>query len=147
MYLFSSRCNFFEDEEKDDNSYYKIVGGCIGGIMCLIVVGGGGTILWCRKKEEKEQTIDIELGDQENEIQTLKTSQAILEKEKRDLADRMKKESELLEKYKKSNTELSVQKVSVESSYSDMTEKMKALSEDRNLLERQVIHLRVRKYV
>ena len=57
------------------------------------------------------------------------------------------KESELLEKYKKSNTELSVQKVSVESSYSDMTEKMKALSEDRNLLERQVIHLRVRKYV
>ena len=66
---------------------------------------------------------------------------ANLEKEKRDLADRMKKESELLEKYKKSNTELSVQKASAESSYSDMTEKMKALSEDRNLLETQFIQL------
>ena len=69
---------------------------------------------------------------------------ANLEKEKRDLADRMKKESELLEKYKKSNTELSVQKASAESSYSDMTEKMKALSEDRNLLETQFIQLQVR---
>ena len=66
---------------------------------------------------------------------------ANLEKEKRDLADRIKKESELLEKYKKSNTELSVQKASAESSYSDMTEKMKALSEDRNLLETQFIQL------
>ena len=66
---------------------------------------------------------------------------ANLEKEKRDLADRLKKEAEMLEKYKKANTELSVQKTSAESSKSDMSEKMKALSEDRNLLETEVFRL------
>ena len=101
-----------------------------------------------RKAESERSEMRKKLEDEtnrrtkeQNNHHVVSEKIANLEKEKRDLADRMKKESELLEKYKKSNTELSVQKASAESSYSDMTEKMKALSEDRNLLETQFIQL------
>ena len=66
---------------------------------------------------------------------------ATLEKEKRDLSDRLKKESEGLEKLKKLNTELSVAKAAAESSLSDLNDKLLALSEDRNLLEREVVKM------
>ena len=91
-----------------------------------------------RKKLEDETN---KRTKEQNNHHVVSEKIANLEKEKRDLADRLKKEAEMLEKYKKSNTELSVQKASAESSYSDMTEKMKALSEDRILLETQFIQL------
>ncbi len=64
-----------------------------------------------------------------------------LEKDKRDLAERLKKENEVLEKLKKLNAELCVAKAASESSLSDLNDKMLALSEDRNLLEGEVIKL------
>ena len=64
-----------------------------------------------------------------------------LEKEKREFSDRLKKELENMEKIKKVNAELSVAKAASESSLSDLNDKMMALSEDRNLLEAEVIKL------
>lgn len=64
-----------------------------------------------------------------------------LEKEKRDLADKMKKEAEAAEKWKKSHAEVSVAKAAAESSLSDLNDKVMALSEDRNILEAEVIKL------
>merc|ERR1719471_2265506 len=61
-----------------------------------------------------------------------------LEREKRDLGDKLKRESESLDKLKKLNTELSVSKSAAESTASDLNEKLSALSEDRNLLEREL---------
>ena len=61
-----------------------------------------------------------------------------LEREKRDLGDKLKRESESLDKLKKLNTELSVSKSAAESTVSDLNEKLSALSEDRNLLEREL---------
>ena len=64
-----------------------------------------------------------------------------LEKEKRDLADNYKKAVESSEKLKKINAELSVAKAASEASLSDLNDKMLALTEDRNLLESEVIKL------
>ena len=61
-----------------------------------------------------------------------------LEREKRELGDKLKRESETLDKLKKLNTELSVAKSAAESTASDLNEKLSALSEDRNLLEREL---------
>ena len=64
-----------------------------------------------------------------------------LEKEKREISDKLKKDLENMEKIKKVNAELSVAKAAAESSLSDLNDKMMALSEDRNLLEAEVIKL------
>ena len=61
-----------------------------------------------------------------------------LEKEKRELAEKGKKDQEYIEKMKKVNTELSVAKAASESALSDLNDKLQALSEDRNILEREL---------
>ncbi len=49
---------------------------------------------------------------------------AALEKEKRDMTDKLKKESEVLERIKKANTELSVTKAAAQSALSDLNDKV-----------------------
>jgi chromosome segregation ATPase len=62
---------------------------------------------------------------------------ANLEKEKRELSEKLKKELENVEKVKKANNETSVAKVAALSVVSDLNDKMGLLSEDRNVLERE----------
>ena len=64
-----------------------------------------------------------------------------LEKEKREMGDKLKKETENAEKLKKANTELSVAKTAAQSVVSDLNEKLSSLQEDRNLLEREIAKL------
>jgi chromosome segregation ATPase len=64
-----------------------------------------------------------------------------LEKDKREISEKLKKEMENVEKLKKINTELSVSKSTSESSMSDLNDKLAALAEDRNLLEREAAKL------
>ena len=101
-----------------------------------------------RKAESEKVEIQHKLKDAENRRTKEQNNHhafseriSILEKEKRDLADRLKKEVEALEKLKKVNAELSVAKASSEASLSDLNDKMLALTEDRNLLESEVIKL------
>lgn len=63
---------------------------------------------------------------------------ANLEKEKREISDKLKKEMENMEKLKKVNTELSVSKTAAQSVVSDLNDKIGSLTEDRNLLEREM---------
>lgn len=64
-----------------------------------------------------------------------------LEKDKREISEKWKKELENVEKMKKINTELSVSKSASESTMSDLNDKLVALAEDRNLLEREIAKL------
>ena len=64
-----------------------------------------------------------------------------LEKDKREISEKLKKEIENVEKLKKINTELSVSKSASESALSDLNDKNAALAEDRNLLEREMAKL------
>ncbi len=66
---------------------------------------------------------------------------ATLEKEKRELSDRLKKEADNSEKLKKTNTEVSVAKAAALSAVSDLNDKVASLTEDRNLLERETAKL------
>ncbi len=66
---------------------------------------------------------------------------AALEKEKRELADRLKKESETTDKLKKASTELSVARAAAQAAVSDLNDKVASLTEDRNLLERETAKL------
>ena len=54
------------------------------------------------------------------------------------MAEKLKKDVESLERLKKLNTELSVAKATSDSALSDLNDKVSALSEDRNLLEREL---------
>lgn len=54
------------------------------------------------------------------------------------MADKLKRELENSDKVKKFNSELSVAKATMESALSDLNDKLAALSEDRNLLEREL---------
>lgn len=54
------------------------------------------------------------------------------------MAEKLKKDVESLERLKKMNTELSVAKATSDSALSDLNDKVSALSEDRNLLEREL---------
>ena len=66
---------------------------------------------------------------------------SVLEKEKREVSEKWKKEVENVEKMKKINTEFSVSKSALESAMSDLNDKLAALAEDRNLLEREMAKL------
>ncbi len=66
---------------------------------------------------------------------------AALEKERRELSERLKKESEATEKLKKANTELSVARAAAQSASSDLEDRLASLTEDRNLLEREAARL------
>ena len=57
------------------------------------------------------------------------------------MSEKLKKEMENVEKMKKINTELSVTKSASESTMSDLNDKLSALAEDRNLLEREMAKL------
>ena len=63
---------------------------------------------------------------------------ANLEKEKRELSEKLKREMENAEKMKKNNNDASVAKVAALSVVSDLNDKIGSLSEDRNALEREV---------
>ena len=54
------------------------------------------------------------------------------------MAEKLKKDAETLERLKKLNTEVSVAKATSDSALSDLNDKVSALSEDRNLLEREL---------
>ena len=54
------------------------------------------------------------------------------------MTEKLKKDVESLERLKKLNTELSVAKATSDSALSDLNDKVSALSEDRNLLEREL---------
>jgi chromosome segregation ATPase len=57
------------------------------------------------------------------------------------MSEKLKKETENLEKLKKINTELSISKSASESAMSDLNDKLAALVEDRNLLEHEMAKL------
>jgi len=75
---------------------------------------------------------------EQNNSQMVTEKISNLEREKREMAEKLKREAESLEKSKKLNTELSVAKTASESTISDLNDKLAALSEDRNLLEREL---------
>ena len=57
------------------------------------------------------------------------------------MGDKLKKEIENLDKMKKMNAELNVSKAAATSVVSDLNDKISALTEDRNLLERETAKL------
>lgn len=101
-----------------------------------------------RKAESERGEIKRKLEDEMNRstkthINHVQASERItsLEKDKREMSEKLKKESEIVEKLKKQNTELSVSKSASESSMSDLNDKLSALAEDRNILERELAKL------
>lgn len=66
---------------------------------------------------------------------------ATLEKEKREMSEKLKKECENVEKLKKVSTEMSVANAAAQSVVGDLNDKIASLAEDRNLLEREIAKL------
>ena len=105
--------------------------------------------LEARKKAEAERAeIRKKLEDEmnkrtreQNNNHHVSEKIAGLEREKREMADKLKKETENIEKLKKVNTELSVAKAAATSVVSDLNDKISSLTEDRNLLERETAKL------
>lgn len=103
---------------------------------------------WRKKADNERAELRKKLEDEtnrrtkeQNNNHQVSEKIAGLEKEKREVSERLKKELETSEKLKKLNSELSVSKAAADSSMSDLNDKWKALSEDRNLLEREVAKL------
>lgn len=101
-----------------------------------------------RKAERELAEMRKRLEDEQNRTkQQLNNHHAVseritnLEKEKRDVTDRLKKEVESTEKLKKLNAEISVAKAASEASMNDLNDKLLHLTEDRNLLESELMKL------
>ena len=101
-----------------------------------------------RKAERELAEMRKRLEDEQNRTkQQLNNHHAVseritnLEKEKRDVTDSLKKERESTEKLKKLNAEISVAKAASEASMNDLNDKLLHLTEDRNLLESELMKL------
>ncbi|XP_040567571.1 rho-associated protein kinase 1 isoform X1 [Lepeophtheirus salmonis] len=98
-----------------------------------------------RKAENEKADYRKKLEDESNKLTrvqniSFQTSEKIssLEKEKRDLNEKLKKEAEHNEKIKKANNELLISKTAAESEISGLNDKISALMEERASLEKDV---------
>ncbi|CAB4065179.1 ROCK1 [Lepeophtheirus salmonis] len=98
-----------------------------------------------RKAENEKADYRKKLEDESNKLTrvqniSFQTSEKIssLEKEKRDLNEKLKKEAEHNEKIKKANNELLISKTAAESESSGLNDKISALMEERASLEKDV---------